>query len=53
MVHEGERLETPRGVSWQFVAAFASEQEACDVLARLLALAEAAGVAPPDAQARR
>jgi len=53
VVHEGERLETPRGVSWQFVAAFASEQEACDVLARLLALAEAAGVAPPDAQARR
>ena len=46
MVHEGERLETPRGVSWQFVGAFASEQEACDALARLLAPAEKGGAAP-------
>jgi hypothetical protein len=53
VVHEGEQLETPRGVSWQFVGAFASEQEACDALARLLAPAEKGGGAASAARVER
>ena len=47
LVREGERLETPRGVCWQFVASFASEADPADLLLRLLAQAAGAEDEPP------
>ena len=47
LVREGEQLETPRGVSWQFVASFASEADASDLLLRLLAQAAGPADEPP------